>query len=245
MPCSCKKSSALKVAYVTPVDNTVKYTTNAAVKAQLQREVSDSFSFGAQTTPQEFCLNCVAKHLGLAYQFALQEAPQKLITVGQLLCASQHLLYTQQQASFYFKGLALRYLREEDTQTLNKELQQVLQNLSLNQQLPYTDLEVPYTDFQKYLMNLLLAYSLIFVQVMYEEVNVPWAVSHLSYASARHFLQKGNRERYQQTRELWKLIQDMKPLDSAYTQARQRFWELIQEAWGQYKASRTAVPLQK
>lgn len=242
MPCSCKKSSALKTAYTTPSSQQPLYSTNIVVKAQLQS--SDSYSFGATTRPDQKCLNCVAKHLGLAYRFLDLSKPQCFIAAGQLMCASSHMRAQNQPVSFFFHNLAYTALKNPSQPDIKKQLKSILESLYEQGQLPTAQSKYIPNISQEYLMRLLKAYSLLFVQTLYEKTNIPWVTAQLAYAAHMQFANYRDIQQYQKLRELWKTIQAIEGYDDAYWRAREGLWGFIQtsSSAGQFQALETKAP---
>lgn len=233
MPCSCKKTSAPKTAYVQPSSGQVKYFSNLVTEAV---QASDSYDFRASTAPQELCLNCIAKHLGLAYCFLQQAYPDNLISVGQLLCAAEHCKNTQEPSFQYFRQLALRVLRNPADKELGKQLAKALQGLIEEGALPAAqDSTFDASPLQEFLLRLLLAYSLLFVELLYEKVNTPWAVAHLAFASASYFRTTRDLKMYEQMRQFWKMVQAMQPQDQTYIKVRDQLWGYISSYYRQYR----------
>lgn len=234
MPCSCKKNSAPKVAAIQPSTGASKYVSTPIVVPQ--EIFSDSYSFGATTTPEDLCLNCISKHLGLAWHFLDQDSPDNLIAAGQLLCAAQHCKNHQLPSYRSFSNLALKILRNPKDAKLKEELAKHLQNLYLNRHLPQQEqLSADRTQLQIFIMQLLFAYSLVFVQLLYQKVNIPWAVSNIAFFTFHYVRFKKDRKTYQEMRRIWKMLQDMQPQDDTYLKAREEFWGFILQYYKLYK----------
>lgn len=231
MPCSCKLKSS-DVKYVPPKSLQVKL---AEVKQVQPAKAAQPYDFSATTKPSQLCLNCVSKHLGLAYLFLRQQLPYKLVSIGQLMCASQHLYNMQLPEANYMHSLALKLLRDPENKEVQSRIEKVLQDLYETSQLPGIQQREEGTPLQEYLLTLLLVYSLVFTQIMYQKSNIPWAVSHLAQASIFYFEASRNREQFQSTREIWKLLQDIKDFNKEYSSAKSRLWNFIEQLYNEYK----------
>lgn len=239
MPCSCRKSSALKTAYTTPSNNQPSYSTNVTVRAQMgQQEASDSYSFGATTKPDQLCLNCIAKHVGLAYQFLSQPMPQRLIAAGELICASNHAAALKPGIADFFRNLAIRIVRNPSEEDYKEELQKCLNTLYEEGQLPTAQGLDLKDRFEDGLIRLLTAYSMLFVEVLYEKVNLPWVVSNIAFVANRQFSASRNIEDFTKFRELWKTIQSIQGYNDVYYKAKEDLWTFVEKSWKKYTQQR-------
>lgn len=247
MACSC--SAKRKVQFTDPL---YKTSQQAVINKQSREPVQISNSYSqytkmsaaqirqkldtsSTTAPDQLCLNCVRKHLGLAKQLLLHKTTRHVFTAaGQIMCASSHLAQTYPNYSCLLQDLALDILRR--TPDLFKQLVQVIQLFSQDikeDTSQYIPLSLSLQ--QEQLLSLAFVYSLLFIQVTYEEVNKTWATGRLSYLSYKGFRLNSSLEKVQLYRPLWKLIQTMQPYDQNYIAARSYIQSLITQLYVPYQ----------
>lgn len=86
-------------------------------------------------------------------------------------------------------------------------------------------------------------YSLLFVELSYEEVNKTWATAELSFMSYNAFRATNALQYYNTYRPLWKLIQSMNFMDENYLAARDYMYSLMVSKYPVY--SQVHVPRHK
>lgn len=253
MPCSCRKSkqteSSINVLYREP-SNVLKTNFNIVTAGAPYKpvnevlQVSDSkdlslqdLDFGSTTKPTQLCFNCVRKHLGLAYIFFQQDSLQdNLAGLGQLCCASDHLARDFKSLSQQIYGLAADTLQKLDFKAVLPHIEQLLQTLTVDPTLAQNPQEKRVKNMHiEFLLSLAKVYSLLFIEISYEEINKSWAVSQLAFRGIRAAGFQGNRDLYMQLRELWKIIQSMQVGDELYLQARKRLMQFMIDAYNKYK----------
>lgn len=247
MACSC--SAKRKVQFTDPLYKTSQQAiinTQSAVPIQLSNSYSQYTKMSAAqirqrldvsstTTPDQLCFNCVRKHLGLAKQLLQHKTVTHVFTAaGQIMCALNHLTQTHPNFSCLLQDLALDILRGDPNSP--KQLLQVIQLFSheiKEDTSQYIPLQMSVQ--QEQLLSLAFVYSLLFIQITYEEVNKTWATGHLSYLSYKGFRLNSSLEKVQLYRPLWKLIQTMQPYDQNYFAARRYIQSLIPQLYVPYK----------
>ena len=266
MPCSCKKSkqseASISLLYRSPsnISKSSFYlqTVGAPYKPYKEdpraEQISDSgpvdikdLNFDSTTKPVQLCFNCVRKHLGLAYMFLSQESlEQNLIGLGELGCAAMHLKLSFGDVAQKIQQLIVWTLRQNDFKAVLPWIELLMNQLSLD--LPSSQISKELSgdlqdSAQKLLLCLTRVYSLLFVQLSYEEVNKGWATAQLAFQGFHLVSAFGNRQLYMQFRELWKIIQSMKPGDALYQEAQKRLMEAIKTAYTHYKESTPIISL--
>lgn len=236
MSCSCKvKKSEIIIDPATKVQRIVQLDKNAANKRQFQTQQKSSKEFSLQdidissiTEPDQTCFNCIRKHLGLAYMFLKKGGNlRKVAAAGQLMCAANHINKEFPNLSFKLIDYALFSIRQLDSSISAAALLPLIDFL---QKDPSKDIQ-PYIpkkiyQVQSQLLTLAMLYSLLFVQITYEQINKTWATAHLSYMAYTNFRDSQDIKVYQQYRTLWKLIQSMQLYDQNYNKARQLLQQL-------------------
>ena len=240
MACSCKAKKTIPI--INPANKTQdivniqvpKVQTKAhqksmqEVKKQQVQKVVQEVDTSSTTLPDQLCLNCVKKHLGLAYMFIKHGGNLfRLTAAGQLMCASMHLAQTHPNLSYKISDLAIFVVRQHTKVSL-KPLAQIIDQL---QEEGIKDIQeyvpIPLQDKQSQLLTLLLVYSLLFVQLSYQPVNRTWATAHLSYTGYMHFRDTKDMELFKQHRALWKLIQSIQGYNDNYYAARELLQKMI------------------
>lgn len=220
MPCSCK---AKRNRAVTPKPEAPKEIKNT--KQSIIQIVSDSttYDYSSTTRATELCYNCIRKHLGAAYTMLQTQDPQEFLTgLGEVLCASLHLVASNQNLYKDMRTEVLGALRSKNKQHLMEKIYQWVQTV----QTFDTPVAPPkLTPVQAYLCSLMTAYGLLFVQVSYENLNKTWATGELVRGAVKKFRQDKNIQEYQQARKIWKLVQDMQPYDKTYNAAQRALRE--------------------
>lgn len=246
MACSCKAGK--KVLFRDPLADVVQATVPIPV---LQKSDSLSLSVVVENTkdyslqtidtssttkPDELCFNCVRKHLGLAYKFVQMKGQSRHFSaVGELMCASNHLQKTHPNLSYKIQDAALYVLRHETKSSL-VYIGKLIEELQID---PVQDIAqyIPLYiwEDQEQLLLLAFIYSLLFIQLTYQEVNKTWVTANLSFhAYSRYRLHQDMRLVYQY-RPLWKLIQSMQPFDDTYKAARTYLQQLAFPYFAVYK----------
>lgn len=247
MPCGCKAKKY--VQYIEPITRNRKITAirqagstsshnEESIKQDTYLAIKNSLDISSTTAPDQFCLNCVRKHLGLAYLLSQNTAPFNLfVAAGQVMCAYIHLKDTFYNYSMQLKDIALQLIRYPKVQPFRVSLLSTIRALSTDitaDSSKYISLE-PLED-QKQILNLALVYSLLFVQITYEEINKTWAAAYLNLFCYDNLNIQNTVQKTQLYRPLWKLIQSMKPMDSNYIAARQYIQSLVTKLYiNQYR----------
>lgn len=253
MPCSCKTRSN-KVAIhpvAVKIDNkpslvhtpkTVKKDKQSIIQivSYSSNSLSESMSydFSSTTGPTELCYNCIRKHLSIAYTL-LQEGRSNMFlpALGQILCASLHLINTNTGLYNTMRNRVLRAMRE-DKHLLIEDVFSWIKNVQT-----FSDAEglIEPTPIQECLIGLMTAYGLLFIEVTYEELNKNWAIAQLVKGAISKFHTDRDLEDYQNIRKAWKLIQSMTLYDQTYEDARLYLKQQLQVQWKKYKAMNIIV----
>lgn len=247
MACSCraKRDKATAPVYV---DRTVKQIIvkqpqikNENSKQSILQIVSDSISydFSSTTQPTDLCYNCIRKHLSLAYILLEENDPDTfLMSLGEILCASSHLITTNQNLHDTMQNRVLEVMRGNKDHILYDLLDWIK-----NVQTGTSEVQaIKPSPVEANLIGLMTAYSLLFVEVSYEQLNKNWATAHLLKGAISKFAEDHNIDEFQNVRRIWKLIQSMQPYDQTYWDARKALKEELQKQWEKYKASLPLTP---
>ena len=231
MACSCKNNKALKVQYTTPHQKTA-LAQNPVVKVSMEvRQTSDSYSFGATTRPNQLCLNCVGKHLGLAQSFLQEPFPDSLLAVGQLMCAAQHLRGMYPKSAYYFQDLAYKVLDKPYYAQTGELIKYSAQRLMQGQLPQLQQPSIPGSPLLMLLSRLLQVYCMLFTELLYEDVNRLWTMGALAKVSLDYQRATKDRDVYVRSRKIWKMVQQMKTGDSTYYTARGELWDFIKDVY--------------
>lgn len=243
MPCSCKAKS--KVTYIQPKTKqqiTAVITVNKDTSIQ---QLSNSFSTESvptsstaviqdldlryTTIPDQLCFNCVRKHISLGYLF-LQNGNNDA-ACGQFMCARQHLLQKFPGIAQKMYQFAILIMKGWAASTLLPAIDFYLSQLKSDPQEDWGMDKVSFvlSQTQQDLLTLCFIYSLLFVQVGYEQVNKSWATGHLAVSAWDRFRNYADNTLEQKFRPLWKLIQSMQFGDQNYYLARSYLQTLIKE----------------
>lgn len=254
MPCSCKTVKKQPGQTAPVITYRIPGTARAATQKlpgtskSLQKPSdttsrklqSETYDFSSTTKPTQLCFNCTLKHLGLAYKFfqSKQEFTY-LMGIGQLGCAYQHLKTTHSEFAGICAGLASKAFEDSDNTELLQQLKALIQELVEYVPERQAPRELPQLPFmQQILFNLLKAYSMLFVQVSYEEVNKTWATAQLTHTGTALFRAQKDRDAFMRMRQIWKLIQSMQPYDKTYEDAQKALREEILKQWQSYKENK-------
>ena len=271
MPCACKKQKTLqkvqsvyvpsKRAFV-PARLTSTYVnrlslsdSQVTVNAQ-QESDSSKYDFSATVKADQLCLNCAMKHIALA-NVLMQSGLQQDICIasGQLLLAGAHYKEYSQDAATYCTALAHAVVRDirqpvKWLPQLRTLMQYAIQPTP--QMQPFWDVTTDPAGIQflhaesgQYIaavVNLSAAFSLLFTQVGYLQLNKAYAVGYIvravtlpipaagfmfgDYAPAQYNIKKA--------RQAWKIVQEMQLNDDAYHECRKRLLTLIQRYANMY-----------
>lgn len=250
MPCSCRARKNNTVS-IKKDSNIAKVNYRSFTKAeQIQpsiqsiiqivsdshsQSLSQDYDYSSTTKPTELCYNCIRKHLSIAYTL-LQESDSNtfLIALGEILCASLHLITTNKELHNAMRNRVLQTMRG-NKDLLLEDLFKWIQDIQHSIDKP--DLIQP-SPQQANLIGLMTVYGLLFVQVSYQEINKSWATAELFKGAIKKFRQDRNIQDYQNVRKIWKLIQDMKPYDRTYEDAQKALREEILKQWHHYKENK-------
>lgn len=253
MPCSCKTRSnkvaihpvAVKIDSKPSLVHTPK-TMKKDKQSILQivsyssNSLSESmpYDFSSTTGPTELCYNCIRKHLSIAYTLLQEDRPNMfLLALGEILCASLHLINTNTGLYNIMRNRVLRAMRG-DKHLLIEDVFSWIKNVQA-----FSDAEDPIepTPIQECLIGLMTAYGLLFIEVTYEELNKNWATAQLVKGAISKFHADRDLEDYQNIRKAWKLIQSMTLYDQTYEDARLYLKQQLQVQWKKYKAMNIIV----
>ena len=245
MPCGCKakKSQQTKIIVQNKIVPVAVHATQKLPVQQLpdsqtvsdsqsaitSQQIRNSLDVAATTTPDQLCFNCVRKHVSLAY-FFLQKGERDIAT-GQFMCAGQHLRQKFPNIAQEMRYMAICILTQWPAQAVMHNTSLLLRRLSFTPQTDWQPRQQPYnTSWQQQLiLNLCLVYSLLFVELGYQEVNKSWATGHLAIFAYDQFRGGGSTQMEDKLRPLWKLIQSMQPMSDNYFQARSYIEALLKE----------------
>lgn len=253
MACSCKNknrqttqvSSDNSITY----DNFTKMDNNASaivieatpIEAQtiqpkntifrhflLDNTTNQHYDFSANTKPLQTCTNCAEKHISLAV--ALVKTGGELnnrIAVGQLMAASYHYNQALPQLAVIAQHQAQYILINtipdiQALQNLLKEANKASTNINATKSIP-KKVEYSPVDAMKHIC---LAYTLLFTQIFYQNINRSYAVGELVLAAL--YLQEKDRATARHLREIWKVVQQIvQPNDQDYKNSKAMLQKLI------------------
>lgn len=245
MACSCKAkqqstTGATSITFYNSLKNTYKVATVDTTPKEVQQ-----YDFSTDTKPSQYCRNCIQKHLALAIAMIQQGSFVEILTAaGELLLASQHYSSQNKVLALRCYYLGLDYLQHlSQKQKYLQRIKLLLQNNIVSIKLPiwWNNIQQPKlqqpTQEWSYrfacLLQLCGAYCLIFTQMGYLDVNKAFAIGKMSRV-ANILQQIGYKREAQTLRQLWKKLQQMKPQDSIYKQARTQFQQTLRFLYTQF-----------
>lgn len=217
MACSCKKRN------VTNEQIQVQANIISEHQPTIQKQ---SYDFSVSTKPLQTCPYCASKHLALALALLNKKnIKESLIALGQLMAALYH--YNIQQTAQVHR---IQDIIQDLFQSKFEVTKQLLDNLSLiASQAMYIKIlqssKQQITSATQYspkeaLKHAALAYSLLFTQLFYQQINKPYAIGQLVLAALH--LQQKDRDRARKLRQIWKIVQQIQqPNDQDYLKSRQ------------------------
>lgn len=218
---------------------------------------SGPWDFSTTVKPNQLCLYCAAKHIAYASVLFQSRIVQDIAAAaGQLMLASSHYLQYDTFASVYCKSLAFYLVRDmPDGLQWNQELKTLMtyaanpdQGYQLTPFWNYSDNPTGMQDahqvqipFIYAILNMSAAFSLLFAQPGYLQINKNYAVGYLNAAASVHLpgylmytQNKQHKYNIQKIRQLWKIIQIMKPDSQQYYQCRFRLQTLLHKYIAMY-----------
>lgn len=248
MACSClankkqKSNGAFTVRYYDSGTHRNQIAKVEVKEQQPVQKVQQQYTFTTDTKPDEYCLNCIQKHLALSIAMIEQgSAFNKLVAAGELLLASQHYAQHDQKLAVrcYYTGMQVLQYNKNRSLYL-QHIRTLLKNAILYRDLPnwWEEVEIPKlsksTQHWKYEYALLLqlcgAYCLMFTQTGYQNINKAYAVGKLSYVATQYTkLQKP--QLAFKLRQIWKKAQQMTIYDNIYSQVRDQLQGVIKSVY--------------
>lgn len=227
---------------------------------QLQSD-SSPWDFSATVKPNQLCLYCAAKHIAYASVLLQSRTVQDTVAAaGQLMLASSHYLQYDTFASAYCKSLAFHIVRDmPDDLQWRSQLETLMlyaanpdQGYQLTPFWNYHDSPVGIHDasqiqipFIHAILNMAAAFSLLFTEIGYLQINKNYAVGYLNAAASIHLpgylmytQNKQHKYNMQKIRQLWKIIQIMSPDSDQYYQCRYRMQTLMHKYIAMYLDTR-------
>lgn len=214
MACSCKK----KQQATQTTENVQKVT----------------YEFDTTVKPLQSCYVCASKHISLALVLIKKQTVQDmLVAIGQLQAATYHYNLNKTKIADRLKSIIQKIISSKlllDDATLEQLQQCAIQ--SMQYQLPaQTTQPIPSTvqyNPKEALKHACLAYSLLFTQLFYQQINKPYAIGQLVLAALH--LQAQDRDRAKRLRQIWKVVQEIKqPNDQDYVKSRTMLMDLLKE----------------
>lgn len=229
MPCSCKtkKNPQVIVPSKRPQDTSIQIQKSVQPQIvpqafQVNKEIVQTvqYDFTPTVNPQQLCIQCTIKHLSFALILMEGANQDNYIAIGQLMCARYHLRQFNKATSIYFAVLIIRYLLGIDIEKEINQLIEVLKNKGTQADFKsIIDKNTTFTQYVNYRVThnvieafqyLTYAYSLMFSQPMYQEINRTYAVGALSKVA--YIINNRIPQLVQyipQLRELWKKIETL------------------------------------
>lgn len=228
MPCACKTKKQNKVLIPSrrPKNDTqivqqviTKDVVPRAFEPKAEYIQVVQYDFTPTVKPDELCIYCAIKHLSFALILLQQDTLEdKVVAIGQLMCARYHLRQFNKSTSIYFAVLIVKCILNEDISEYIKQL--IVELQSKRTKANIKDIIQKYSIYKEYinysflrnavmpLQYLAYAYALMFSQPSYQNINRIYAVGALSRAA--HLMNTHGldfKSYLDQTREIWKMIQ--------------------------------------
>lgn len=214
MACSCKKKQQVQTIKATVEEST--------------------YQFDTTVKPLESCYVCASKHISLALTLIKKQTVQDmLVAIGQLQAATYHYNLNKTKIADRLKNIIQKIISSKlliDDATLQQLQQCTIQ--SMQYQLPAeTTQAIPSTaeyNPKEALKHACLAYSLLFTQLFYQQINKPYAIGQLILAALH--LQAQDRDRAKKLRQIWKVVQQIKqPNDQDYVKSRDMLMSFMKD----------------
>ena len=257
MPCSCK-SHVGNIVLLRPASSKgLKQVDIQHFKQKVLKASSDSFSasfdFTPTVKPDQVCFNCAMKHMGFASVLLQQNTSQDFIlAAAEVAQAGSHYMNFDPTLASLYQQLAQRMIVDyPDKRRHLKHFKKLLQTAfklflgqeiildnSNNEQQNYFGAQEIFVEILKQLGT---AYSLLYAQLGYEDINRMYAVGALVHAADQaQALQMFSGIR-PKIRELWKIVQEAHNTHQQREQARQRLLALIRQTLHLYQVFKAPV----
>lgn len=232
MPCACRSKGIRHQKVITPTKQ--QKTVQQVLKTVPTQEVQ--YDFTSTVKPQDFCTNCALKHIALAITLLDQDTQMnKWLAAAQIYLAGLH--YKQKSSNLFNICLMVSKKIILETQQTEVSLKRLL-NFALNSAIKHKFgalmQEVINIEFLKarLLQSCLLihtVYSLLFLQITYEQLNRPYAIGHLEKASMQLAKYHQTYKLRSQLRKLWKIIQQAKDFNKDVLEHLQKAMEISRD----------------
>lgn len=194
---------------------------------------TQTYDFNPTTKPLQSCYVCASKHISFALALLKRQTIQDtLIAIGQLQAATYHYNLNKTELSSKLQRAIDLILEAKcaTTQQVIELLQDcVKQAMTYSQKADTTQQIVPSTQYsvKEALKHACLAYTLMYTQLFYEQINKPYAIGQL-ILTALH-LQEQDRQAAKYARQIWKVLQQVKvPNDQDYNRAKTMLLNFMQ-----------------
>lgn len=236
MACSCRKSNEVKAQQVVPFVSPIPVLQD-----------SDSYSFTADTKPDEVCQLCILKHISSA-QILLQYSDllPYLQAAGQVFLAYSHLVTTPRQTQkilYYYT--AMEMLQRENRFTVDdlRPVIRVAKHQRPAVKPPYAPMPCPRVYFNTSewfavtdaYLSVLGAYCLLFMQPAYFKINLSYAIGLLSNPAMQFVIYDQLRSFIEQLRKVWKIAQQMQQNTKPYFECKQMLQKIILDIYPIYR----------